>query len=52
MNVPMSAEERLDRVESQLAIGQLPIRYAMAVDGRDVDTWLGLFVPDVQVGRE
>ena len=44
--------ERLDRVESQLAIGQLPIRYALAVDTRDVDAWLDLFVPDVQVGRD
>ncbi len=44
--------ERIDRIESQLAIGQLPIRYAMAVDGRDVDTWIGLFVPDVQIGRD
>ena len=41
--------ERLDRIESQLAIGQLPIRYALAVDARDVDAWLELFVPDVQV---
>jgi hypothetical protein len=44
--------ERLARVESRLAIGQLPIRYAMAVDARDVDTWVSLFVPDVQVGRD
>ena len=44
--------ERLERVESRLAIGQLPIRYAMAVDARDVDTWVSLFVPDVQVGRD
>ena len=42
---------RLDAIESRLEIGQLPIRYAMAVDGRDVDAWLALFVPDVQVGR-
>lgn len=48
---------RLERVESHLAIQQLPIRYALAVDGRDVDTWVELFVPDVRVttlisGRE
>jgi hypothetical protein len=43
---------RLDAIESRLAIGQLPIRYAMAVDGRDVAAWLSLFVPDVRVGRE
>ena len=48
----LSTSDRIDRIESRLAIGQLPIRYAMAVDGRDVDTWLGLFVPDVQIGRD
>jgi hypothetical protein len=47
-----SIETRLDAVESRLAIGQLPIRYAMAVDGRDVETWVSLFVPDVRVGRD
>lgn len=44
--------ERLERVEAQFAIGQLAIRYALAVDARDVDAWLDLFVPDVQVGRD
>ena len=24
----------------------------MAVDGRDIDTWVGLFVPDVRVSRD
>ena len=47
-----SLESRLDAVESRLAIGQLPIRYAIAIDSRDVDAWVGLFVPDVQVGRD
>src|SRR5437588_10000789 len=45
------AQERLERIESQLAIQQLPIRYALAVDSRDVDTWVNLFVPDVDMGR-
>src|SRR3954463_12064329 len=56
--VPMSADERenspagrLARVEAQLAIGQLPIRYALAVDQRDLDAWVALFVPDVDMGR-
>lgn len=43
--------DRLDRVESQLAIQQLPVRYAMAVDGRDLDAWVGLFEPEVDMGR-
>jgi hypothetical protein len=42
---------RIDRIESQLAIQQLPIRYALAVDGRDIDTWVALFVPDVDCGK-
>lgn len=45
-------EDRLRRVEDMLEIQQLPIRYAMAVDERNVDGWLDLFTPDVQVGRE
>ena len=44
-------ESRIDRLESTAAIQQLPIRYALAVDGRDVDAWLDLFVPDVNCGR-
>ena len=42
---------RIDRIESQLAIQQLPIRYALAIDGRDLDAWVGLFVADVNCGR-
>ena len=51
MTQPLSLEERLDRVESQLAIQQLPARYALAVDSRDLDAWVGLFVADVDCGR-
>src|SRR3974390_1783850 len=43
--------ERLERVEAHLAIQQLPVRYAVAVDGRDVDAWGSLFEPDVDMGR-
>src|SRR5829696_8369762 len=46
-----SQAARLARVEAQLAIGQLPIRYALAVDQRDLDAWVALFVPDVDMGR-
>lgn len=42
---------RIDRIESMQAIQQLPIRYALAVDGRDLDAWVGLFVEDVNCGR-
>ncbi|GGC03547.1 polyketide cyclase [Novosphingobium endophyticum] len=49
----MSADlaERIDRLESLAAIQQLPMRYALAVDGRDMDAWVKLFVPDVHCGR-
>jgi hypothetical protein len=43
--------ERLQRVEDTLEIQQLAIRYAMAVDERNIDAWLELFAPDVRVGR-
>ncbi|TDU01747.1 SnoaL-like protein [Streptomyces sp. 846.5] len=43
--------DRIDRVESRQAIGQLPIRYALAVDSRDLDAWVGCFRPDVDMGR-
>jgi hypothetical protein len=42
---------RVWRLEAQAAIGQLPIRYALAVDGRDVDAWVALFTPDIALGR-
>ena len=42
---------RLARIEAHQRIGQLPIRYAIAVDSRDVDSWVSLFVEDVDMGR-
>ena len=42
---------RIDRIESQLAIQQLPARYALAIDSRDLDGWANLFAPDVDCGR-
>ena len=41
---------RMERIESHLAIQQLPIRYALAVDSRDLDAWVQLFVEDVDCG--
>ena len=43
--------QRIDRIESVQAIQQLAIRYALAVDGRDLDGWVALFVEDVNCGR-
>ena len=49
---PQSPEERLDRLESLAMIRQLPSRYALAVDSKDAETLVALFVPDVQVGHD
>ena len=42
---------RIDRVESRLAIQQLAARYALAVDSKDVEGDVTLFVEDVNAGR-
>ena len=42
--------QRLARVEASLAIQQLPARYAMAVDSRDMDALASLYVDDVDYG--
>lgn len=46
-----SIEERLARVEAQLAIQQLASRYARAVDSRDLDTLGALFAPQTPFGE-
>src|SRR5262249_4913618 len=46
-----SVAPRIDRIESQLAIQQLAPRYAIAVDARDLDAWVALFIEDVNCGR-
>lgn len=43
---------RLDRIESAQAISQLPSRYAMALDSRDIGALVALFVEDVEAGGE
>jgi 3-phenylpropionate/cinnamic acid dioxygenase small subunit len=48
---PGDLAARLQRVEDTFDIQQLAVRYAMAVDERDIDAWLELFVSDVRVGR-
>ena len=49
---PVTADERLDRMESLANIRQLPYRYALGLDARDMDALVALFVPDVRVGRD
>ncbi len=43
---------RLERLESIEAIRQLASRYALAIDVRDLDALIELFVEDVQVGKD
>jgi hypothetical protein len=43
---------QLDEVEARLEIGQLAARYALALDARDLDTLVGLFVDDVDAGGD
>jgi len=42
---------RLDRLESIDAIRQLAAKYALALDMRDADAWVGLFPENVKVGK-
>lgn len=42
----------LERVVARDEIRQLACRYAQAVDARDLDALVALFVPDVRVGRD
>lgn len=48
---PTTLEARIDRLESLDEIRQLAHRYALAVDSRNVDDLVELFVEDVRVGR-
>lgn len=47
----LSLAARLDRIESTQALQMLPSRYALAVDSRDLDGLVALFVDDVDAGR-
>lgn len=43
---------RIDRLESLEHIRQLPARYALSLDMRDMDSMVGLFPADVRVGKD
>ena len=49
MTAPVSP---LDRLIAEAEIRQLVARYAVATDRRDLDTLVGLFVPDVRLGPD
>lgn len=41
---------RLERLEAYAAIQQLAAKYAVSLDGRDIESIVDLYVPDVEVG--
>ena len=45
-------EARIDRLESLDAIRQLPAKYALTLDMRDIDMMVTLFTEDVRVGKD
>lgn len=45
-------EARLDRLESLDAIRQLPAKYALCLDMREIDMMVTLFPDDVRVGKD
>ncbi|MBT2186438.1 nuclear transport factor 2 family protein [Sphingobium nicotianae] len=44
----LSAEQRLERAESELAIDRVLVDYAYYLDTRDYDHYVGLFTPDAE----
>lgn len=48
----LSLEARIDRLESLDAIRQLPAKYALTLDMRDMDAMVSLFPADVRVGKD
>ena len=48
----LTLEARIDRLESLDAIRQLPAKYALALDMRDMDAMVSLFPEDVRVGKD
>jgi hypothetical protein len=49
---PAVSHAALRRVEAQLAIQQLAVRYAMAIDARDLDLLAEQWVPDAWMGKQ
>ena len=48
----MTIEDRITRLEALDAIRQLPAKYALALDMRDMDAMVSLFPADVRVGKQ
>lgn len=52
MSAATDIEARIDRLESLDAIRQLPAKYALALDMRDMNAMVSLFPADVRVGKD
>ena len=52
MTLESDLAARIDRLESLDAIRQLPAKYALALDMRDMDAMVSLFPEDVRVGKD
>jgi uncharacterized protein (TIGR02246 family) len=52
MTLESDLAARIDRLESLDAIRQLPAKYALALDMRDMDAMVSLFPDDVRVGKD
>jgi ketosteroid isomerase-like protein len=50
--LPADLPTRIDRLESLDAIRQLASKYALAIDVRDLDAVVSLYVPEVKVGPQ
>jgi SnoaL-like domain len=44
--------QRVDRLESLDGIRQLPAKYSLSLDMRDLDAHVNLFAPDIRVSRD
>ncbi|HSW20475.1 MAG TPA: nuclear transport factor 2 family protein, partial [Ramlibacter sp.] len=49
---PADLASRIERLESLDAIRQLASKYALAIDVRDLDAVVSLYVPDIRVGPQ
>ncbi len=49
---PVDMAARIDRLEALDAIRQLACKYALALDVRDLDAVVGLYLPDVKAGPQ
>lgn len=46
----MPSEAVIERLDAESQIRQLAVRYALAIDSRNLDMLVGLFIDDVRVG--